>query len=148
MSDTLYLKRREFFEPDEESTDAVRPFHLPEVKSADGVLIVFADNPKALQFELINSVIIGRRSESGAQPDVDLAPFGGFPAGVSRLHARLTRTPHGVLLEDLGSRNGTYLNGERLERGKEVLVTSGQSLGLADLYGWVYFGGSSSGGER
>ncbi|MBU4225735.1 MAG: FHA domain-containing protein, partial [Chloroflexi bacterium] len=30
---------------------------------------------------------------------------------VSRFHARLTPTPEGVILEDMGSKNGTYCNG-------------------------------------
>lgn len=36
---------------------------------------------------------------------------------LSRLHARLRRVPMGWYLEDAGSRNGTYLNGERVARG-------------------------------
>jgi predicted component of type VI protein secretion system len=35
-------------------------------------------------------------------------------AEVSRTHARLTRTPGGYVLEDLGSTNGSFVNGERL----------------------------------
>ncbi len=34
---------------------------------------------------------------------------------VSRFHARVSRTEEGVLLEDLGSKNGTFLNGARVE---------------------------------
>jgi len=34
----------------------------------------------------------------------------------SRLHARLTITPQGVWLEDCGSRNGTFVNGQRVTR--------------------------------
>lgn len=33
---------------------------------------------------------------------------------VSRLHARLSWSEQGWLLEDLQSRNGTYVNGERV----------------------------------
>lgn len=33
---------------------------------------------------------------------------------VSRTHSRLTRTPGGYVLEDLGSTNGTFVGGERL----------------------------------
>ena len=36
---------------------------------------------------------------------------------LSRLHARLRRAPKGWLVEDAGSRNGSYLNGQRVERG-------------------------------
>jgi DNA-binding winged helix-turn-helix (wHTH) protein len=32
---------------------------------------------------------------------------------VSRRHASLTITPHGIVLADLGSRNGTFVNGQR-----------------------------------
>jgi pSer/pThr/pTyr-binding forkhead associated (FHA) protein len=33
---------------------------------------------------------------------------------ISRQHARITRTPRGYVLEDLGSTNGTYLDGQRV----------------------------------
>jgi hypothetical protein len=39
---------------------------------------------------------------------------------VSRFHARVTPTPEGVLLEDLGSKNGTHCNGNLVE-GQRVL---------------------------
>ncbi len=35
---------------------------------------------------------------------------------VSRQHARLTRTPEGFRVEDLGSANGTFVNGQRISR--------------------------------
>jgi DNA-binding winged helix-turn-helix (wHTH) protein len=34
---------------------------------------------------------------------------------VSRYHTRLERRSDGILIEDLGSKNGTYVNGKRLE---------------------------------
>lgn len=33
---------------------------------------------------------------------------------VSRFHARLTPTPEGIILEDMGSKNGTHRNGDEL----------------------------------
>jgi hypothetical protein len=35
---------------------------------------------------------------------------------ISRYHARVRRTPQGFLLEDLGSKNGTHLNGSPVKR--------------------------------
>ncbi len=35
-------------------------------------------------------------------------------AGVSRRHAEIERTGHGYVIRDVGSRNGTFVNGERI----------------------------------
>ncbi|MFT5195103.1 MAG: putative component of type VI protein secretion system [Candidatus Promineifilaceae bacterium] len=49
-------------------------------------------------------VIIGRSAEAHLQPGDELG-------GVSRSHARIDLTKDGVTLTDLGSKNGTWLNG-------------------------------------
>jgi predicted component of type VI protein secretion system len=55
-------------------------------------------------------------------------------AEVSRQHARLTRTPGGYVLEDLGSTNGTFVNGERLMAPRVLnpgdLVAFGETVSL------------------
>jgi ABC-type multidrug transport system ATPase subunit/ABC-type multidrug transport system permease subunit len=70
----------------------------------------------------------GNSMEVGRDPNCDI-PLD-FPM-VSWRHARLTRTPEGILVEDLGSRNGTYLNGVRIT-GK-VLALPGQEIGLGSV---------------
>ena len=69
-----------------------------------------------------------RRIEIGRDPQCDV-PLP-FPM-VSWRHARLTRAPEGVLVEDLGSRNGTYVDGLRM--GGKVLVKPGQEIGLGSF---------------
>ena len=55
---------------------------------------------------------LGDSARLGAAPDNDLvAPF----AGVSRHHARLDSNPDGVLVVDLGSKNGLVCDGHRFE---------------------------------
>ena len=49
---------------------------------------------------------------------------------LSRRHAELVRADHGWLLRDLGSLNGTRLNGARLE--KDVLLQDGDVVEVAD----------------
>jgi ABC-type multidrug transport system ATPase subunit/ABC-type multidrug transport system permease subunit len=66
--------------------------------------------------------------EAGRDPNCDI-PLD-FPM-VSWRHARLTRTPAGMLVEDLHSRNGTYLDGVRVT-GK-VLAKPGQEIGLGSV---------------
>jgi predicted component of type VI protein secretion system len=51
-------------------------------------------------------------------------------AEVSRQHARITRTPAGYVLEDLGSTNGTFVNGERLATPR--VLNPGDLLGVGE----------------
>ena len=52
-----------------------------------------------------DSVVIGR----GTECDVVIQDL-----KASRRHCQLSRKDEGFLLEDLGSRNGTYVNGEKI----------------------------------
>jgi hypothetical protein len=49
---------------------------------------------------------------------------------VSRRHAQLIQQGHSYLIEDIGSTNGTYVNGKRVTA--PVLLASGDMVGLAD----------------
>ena len=49
---------------------------------------------------------------------------------VSWQHARLTRTPGGYVLEDLGSTNGSFVNGERLSSPR--VLNPGDLLGMSE----------------
>ncbi len=55
---------------------------------------------------------------------------------VSRIHARLSLTPEGVLLEDLGSKNGTFSNGESLI--DPVLLKDGDEIQVAMVQTFIY----------
>jgi hypothetical protein len=46
---------------------------------------------------------------------------------VSRRHVRITADSEGLILEDLGSRNGTYVNGRRVER---THLSEGDRIGI------------------
>ena len=55
---------------------------------------------------------------------------------VSRYHARLEMTPEGVVLEDLGSKNGTFCNGSRIE--DPVLLKDGDAVQIALIQLFTY----------
>jgi hypothetical protein len=59
------------------------------------------------------SMEIGRETESGIEIASDTL--------ISRRHARLTPTADGVVVEDLGSRNGTFVDGDKVTIGVTVL---------------------------
>ncbi len=66
---------------------------------------------------------------------LNMEPFGGLTAGVSRRHARLFEHQGQLYLEDLGSTNGSYVNDKRLRPYEPVPIRPGDiiSLGLLRL---------------
>jgi FHA domain-containing protein len=81
-----------------------------------------------------NVVIIGRYSDATfAEVAIDLSPFGAIEKGVSRRHARITRKGTIAYIADIGSANGTRLNGQRLIAHGERLLRNGDELQLGLL---------------
>lgn len=68
-----------------------------------------------------DGLVIGR----GAENQVDLVD-----PRVSRRHARVERTSDGVVVEDLGSTNGTYVNGARIA--SPIRVVAGDVIAVGD----------------
>ena len=52
--------------------------------------------------------------------------------GVSRRHAVIKETPKGWVIADMGSRNGTFLNEERIPYKKKILLDPGDKLRIGD----------------
>ncbi len=77
---------------------------------------------------------LGRVSEAQPiMPDIDLTPYQAYANGVSRLHAVLKREGQRVFVMDLGSSNGTYLNGKRLTPNVDQTLNHGDLLSLGKL---------------
>jgi hypothetical protein len=81
-----------------------------------------------------NEFTLGRVSEGQpVMPDVDLSPYRAYAGGVSRLHAVVRRDGKRIIIMDLGSANGTYVNGKRLTPNTERLVNHGDVIALGKL---------------
>ena len=76
------------------------------------------ESPKELLFRVMPGSIktVGRAPRADFVVDAPL---------VSRLHCRLTLGADGLLVEDLGSTNGTFVNGERVTT---LVMRSGDAL--------------------
>ncbi len=61
---------------------------------------------------------------------------------VSRYHARIRRSPEGYVIEDLGSKNGTHLNGSKIPG--PVLLQDGDVIQLALAMELVFLGSEST----
>ena len=77
---------------------------------------------------------LGRVSEAQPiMPDIDLTPYQAYASGVSRLHAVIKREREQVFVMDLGSSNGTFVNGKRLKPNTKQLLSHGNMLSLGKL---------------
>jgi len=97
--------------------------------------VAFVVKNQEVALPVAGNVIIGRidASASAAPPDVDLTPFGAADLGVSRQHIELTWKNDLVYIVDMGSTNGTLLNGQRLMAGIMRLLRDGDDLMIGHL---------------
>lgn len=79
-------------------------------------------------------MVIGR-SDSGTnyKPEIDLTQYGAYRLGLSRSHAILRRNGQHLELIDLGSRNGTHLNGRKLAAQSPQRLHDGDLVRLGNL---------------
>ena len=67
-----------------------------------------AGNATGTKIQVVDELVIGRHAEGVGRLADD--------AEISRHHARIFRSGTGFLVEDLGSTNGTHVNGRRIEQ--------------------------------
>ena len=97
-------------------------------------------NKKEIQLQIDEPVYIGR-IDPGQDifPDVDLTRYNIEAKAISRRHVRLFVQNQAVMIEDLDSLNGTYLNEERLPPYLSVTLSDGDKLKLGMLQMEVAF---------
>jgi len=66
-------------------------------------------------------------------PDVDLSPYEAYSQGVSRLHAALKVINQRVVIMDLGSSNGTRVNGQKIVPNVDYPLNHGDMIALGKL---------------
>lgn len=129
---TYKIKTAEIDQKARRSTDRIQPptpMHLQSWISLNmiesGQILPLADRTE---------FTLGRSAEGQPiVPDVDLSPHNAYANGVSRLHAVLKLIQDQIVIVDLGSSNGTFLNGNRLLPYVETPVTNGDFLYLGKL---------------
>ncbi len=63
---------------------------------------------------------------------------------ISRVHMRIRREATGYFLEDLGSKNGTFVNGRQAQSGASVLLQDGDEIQLALCVRMVFVGAEAT----
>ncbi|MBM3153035.1 MAG: FHA domain-containing protein [Chloroflexi bacterium] len=121
------------------------PFKQAPPASGPGMSLHLVENGQIVPLVDRNEFTLGRVSEGQPiMPDIDLSPFNAYSHGVSRLHAVLKLQGNKLVVMDLGSSNGTYLNNTRLEPNTEQVVRHGDILSLGKLKLQVLLSGRDS----
>jgi hypothetical protein len=125
--------------------------HVPHILSVDrpgqdyfaldaNAILQFLPSGQVFSLSLERPVILGRASVALDDIErVDLSELNAMQHGVSRQHCRLRREGLQLVVTDLHTTNGTYLNDRRLEAGRDAIVLHGDKLILGTLHLIVTF---------
>lgn len=92
------------------------------------------NSSEMIRFPLSEQTIIGRSVPGEVnQPDIDLTPFEAEEFGVSRRHIKLFSEDKKLMVVDLGSNNGTKLDGKPLNPYEPYTVKNQSELTLGRL---------------
>ncbi|GAB5493542.1 MAG: hypothetical protein Phog2KO_37570 [Phototrophicaceae bacterium] len=96
--------------------------------------------PEIIRAPLSDRLTIGREdAKNNIYPEIDLLPHHGQRLGVSRKHARIIMRDNRMTVEDLGSANGTYINGMNIGVLLPTRLRDGDQLKLGNLSLQVHF---------
>lgn len=125
----------------EDAKEALRMFEAQQKQSLEtraGALIEAGQITLHVQVEgsstpmeivLNEEMVVGRRDPSTNEaPEIDLTPYGGYQMGVSRRHAMVRLREKRLEAVDLGSRNGTFINGYQLKPHQPVALQDGDEM--------------------
>jgi len=96
-----------------------------------GVYVAGSFMPYYLQVD--KELIIGRKVEPTSEAMLDLSEQDAFHMGVSRRHALIRRSESGFEVIDLASRNGSWLNAEKLVPERPYPFASGSQLRVGQM---------------
>ena len=112
-------------------------FRRPDTKvttllNISALRFTLPDNTQ-IDLPLQDTFVIGRQQGNSRTVDLDLDPYGGSSAGISRIHAEVVIAQGMIYIRDMGSKNGVYLNNEELYSGKNYKLHDGDTLLLGSL---------------
>jgi hypothetical protein len=98
------------------------------------LLQIESENRTTVGLALTERALLGRVDDAETNNvDLDLTPYGAVANGVSRVHAAVSYHDAAVYIEDLGSTNGTRINGFELTPHQAYRLRDGDELEFGRL---------------
>lgn len=114
--------------------EAVKVAEQPAITTKTWATLHLIDSGQLIPLDERKEYTLGRVNEGQpVTPDIDLNPYHAFENGVSRLHAVIKRAENRAVIVDLGSSNGTFVNGIRLSPQAETPLKNGDLIALGKL---------------
>jgi len=134
----------DFLNSPNDATQTLPPHLISKVKevsaSVNRMLFVVPSSGRRVTLDMQEEIRVGRVDpRRSLQPELDLAPDKGAELGVSRIHASVQTTSRGMVLVDLGSKNGTLLNNYRLPPDLPYPLHDGDEIRFGRLLVHVFF---------
>ncbi|MGB7339575.1 MAG: FHA domain-containing protein [Phototrophicaceae bacterium] len=107
-------------------------------KNQPGILLYIANQTKPIVLTAQSIIHLGR-VESDDPAILDLSEYYGRELGVSRNHAELAYQNGSYLIKDLGSTNGTWINGEKIPPYRQIQLHDSDQLRLGHFTMLVKF---------
>lgn len=110
------------------------PTDRTDFESLSQVCLHFVDTGQILNLDPDREYVIGRKYPTQSiKPDIDLSPYSSYEWGISRLHAKVNTRDGKAIITDIGSSNGTWHAGNRLETNKAYEFQHGDVVFLGKL---------------
>lgn len=102
--------------------------------AGSSISLFLIDSGQTLNLAGRKEFALGRIAEGQPiLPDVDLSIYEAYAQGVSRLHAAIKVYENGVVVTDLGSSNGTRVNGQKIVPHVDYPIHNGDIISLGKL---------------
>lgn len=120
------------------------PFNVfpPDTRRQGAIIFVAGFDSDPIILNVQKSTSFGRKPGTGSigsHTHIDLTRYDAANCGVSRVHMFLHQHDDKIFIEDVDSRNKTYVNGEAITPFKHVLLHNADEIRLGHMRMYIYF---------
>lgn len=121
--------------PDAAEMDSIPKWGEVRFREENALVLEAKGFSDKLVLRVTHSLILGRKGEADETdgPDVDLNVFDAYSRGVSKQHAVVEISDRVLIIRDLGSRNGTFLNMQAVSPNSHRVLRDNDIVHLGNL---------------